>query len=71
MDIYESARTECYNCQYKANIQGDCHIRCLNPDDTLVFNSYGVNKGWAFYPFNYDPVWKESKCKNFLAIKEI
>lgn len=28
-------------------------------------NPYGVNSGWCFFPFNYDPAWLEGDCSQF------
>lgn len=30
------------------------------------FNAHGVRSGWAFFPFNFDPVWLET-CTGFVA----
>ena len=26
---------------------------------------HGIRSGWFFYPYLYDPVWKEKDCKNY------
>lgn len=33
----------------------------LNGDTIPIvkFNEYGVDKGWASWPYNYDPIWIE------------
>lgn len=56
---------ECYFCEFKRNIPGDAHIRCVNPDENMRGDPHGIRSGWFFYPINFDPVWKTKKCSNF------
>jgi len=58
-------RTECYECCYKSNIAGDCHISCSNPDPNMTGNPHGIKMGWFFYPLIFDPTWKTKFCDNF------
>lgn len=57
--------SECYDCQYKQNIPGNCHIKCVNPDPEMTGKTYGMLNGWFNYPFCFDPVWKTKNCANF------
>ena len=57
--------SKCYECQYKRNIPGDCHIQCMNPDPGMTGNPHGIKKGWFYYPFIFDPVWMTKECENF------
>ena len=60
-------RNECYECMHKREVPGNCHIACMNPSvDVLRHgNAHGKKNGWFIYPMLFDPVWKESLCKNF------
>jgi len=31
---------------------------------TIKFNPVGIRRGWAMWPFNFDPVWLE-ECSGF------
>ena len=51
---------DCYTCEYKREIAGDCHIRCAHPtprDINIVGHETGIRGGWFFYPYNFDVVW--------------
>lgn len=56
---------ECYSCIHKRNVPGDAHIACSKPDPEVQGNPHGISHGWFFYPVNFDPIWKESNCRNF------
>ena len=60
-------RNECYECMHKREVPGSCHVACINPSvDVLRHgNAHGKKNGWFIYPMRFDPVWKESLCKNF------
>lgn len=48
---------KCYGCKHRRNVPGDCHSSCANPVALAIGDSYGIEKGWFFHPFNFDPVW--------------
>ena len=56
---------ECYSCAHKRNVPGNTHIKCVNPDADMVGDQHGIQNGWFVYPSLFDPVWKESMCKNY------
>lgn len=58
-------RKECYNCLFKREVPGNCHIECVKPDADMTGNPIGVKRGWFLYPFLFDPVWKEKLCSNY------
>ena len=60
-----SSSTSCYECKNRREIPGDCHSQCVKPDASMIGNKHGIKNGWFMYPFNYDPIWMESDCKNF------
>jgi hypothetical protein len=62
---------ECYNCYHKRNIPGDSHIQCINPDKKMIGKEHGIKKGWFYYPFNFDPIWKLKRCNNFIFMEKI
>lgn len=35
--------------------------------DIIDIDPHGIKKGWANYPFNFDPIWIKS-CKFYRAI---
>ena len=57
--------TECYSCIHKREVPGNEHILCVNPDLEMIGNKHGIKRGWFFYPFLFDPTWKEKDCSNF------
>lgn len=61
---------ECWSCQHRRAIPGNCHISCAKPDPTMTGHPHGIKNDWFFYPINFDPVWKTKKCVNFEA-KEV
>lgn len=58
-------RNECYSCMNKRDVPGNCHIKCINPDESMKGSQHGINNGWFIYPILFDPVWKESICNNY------
>jgi len=58
-------RNECYYCKHKKNIPWNTNIECNKPDTEMKGDIHGVKNGWFVYPHNFDPMWKEKKCKNF------
>ena len=64
-----SIHAECYQCSNKRDVPGNCHIMCVKPDPNMTGSSHGIRMGWFFYPFLFDPVWKNKKCNNFEEIK--
>ena len=58
---------ECYSCEHRREIPGDCHSRCVNPDPAMTGHAHGIRNGWFWYPLNFDPVWKTRDCANFKA----
>ena len=59
----------CYNCKNHRTVPGDCHIQCNKPDPNMKGNLHGIVNGWFYYPFLFDPIWCDSNCNNFEAIK--
>jgi hypothetical protein len=55
----------CYDCTFMRKVPGDAHIACVNPDPDMKGNLHGIRSGWFYYPFCFDPVWKEKECCNF------
>lgn len=60
----------CYKCQHKRDVPGDCRISCADPDPNMEGDPWGINHGWFFYPFCFDPIWKARTCQKFIPIKE-
>jgi len=60
-----SMQNECYRCNHMRKIPGNCHIECRKFDEQMTGAYHAVVSGWFFYPFNFDPVWKEKFCRNF------
>jgi len=58
-------KTDCYKCKHRRTIPGDCHTRCAKPDSYMIGNKHGISNGWFMYPYNFDPIWRESECANF------
>jgi len=58
-------RNECYHCKHRRNVPGNAHIECVKPDVDMIGNQHGIENGWFFYPFLFDPRWKEKICNNY------
>lgn len=58
-------KTNCYECKNRQTIPGDCHTQCAKPDPDMTGNEIGKKRGWFYYPFNFDPIWKTKECSNF------
>lgn len=59
----------CYKCKHRGTIPGDCHSSCSNLKANVVGDETGINGGWFFWPFNFDPQWL-LKCDGFKAKEE-
>jgi len=56
---------ECYSCMNRANVSGNCHIKCMDPDPNMEGREIGIRRGWFNYPHLFDPVWKTKLCANY------
>lgn len=63
-----NARTECWSCKHQQKVPGNAHIKCAKPDPEMRGSPHGVKNGWFFYPFLFDPTWKEKSCSNYEAV---
>lgn len=61
---------ECYSCKYRQGVPGDCHISCGKPSRNVRGEEWGIENGWFFYPWNFDPTWKVNLCDNFEEDRE-
>jgi len=68
--MLQQARSECWECTFKREVPGNCHIACSNPSlDVLRHGDpHGVKNGWFFYPLLFDPTWKRSLCRNYTPV---
>ena len=64
-EIERTKMNECDSCEHRRAIPGDAHIACINPDPNMEGDIHGIRSGWFFYPYLYDPVWKEKDCINY------
>jgi len=60
-----SKKKTCWTCVNRRNIPGNCHISCAKPDPKMTANEHGIQNGWFYYPFNFDPVWMTKDCSNY------
>lgn len=60
----------CHKCEYVRSIPGDCHVSCTSGTARVEVNNYGYSQGWAFWPFNFDPIWIES-CSGFKSNEKL
>jgi len=63
-------KVKCYKCGYKGSISGNAHIQCnfdwdKSGNSTPKGSLYGIQRGWYFFPLNYDPIWMEDECQFF------
>lgn len=60
---------QCYTCEHRRTIPGDCHTRCAAPwakgDDIPRGDPVGVKNGWWWFPFNFDPTWHTDWCERY------
>ncbi len=58
-------KPNCYECVFRSAIPGDSHSKCAAPRSASVEgHSVGIEGGWFYWPFNYDPKWLVS-CDSF------
>ena len=61
---------KCKKCVYSRSIPGDAHISCSRKAARAFnVNEGGVEKGYFFFPFNFDPIWAEG-CYGFVDKNE-
>lgn len=58
------SKPDCYECKFRRNFPGDAHSSCANVHATVAGDPHGIENGWFFWPFNFDPVWLIS-CDSF------
>lgn len=64
----ELVKNDCYNCEFRRNVAGNRHIKCVNPDTDMTGDEHGIRRGWFMYPLLFDPTWMTSKCKNYSSV---
>lgn len=57
-------KPDCYKCVHRLTVPGSCHSRCNNKNAIVVGNQHGINRGWFYWPINFDPVWLQ-QCNGF------
>jgi len=58
---------KCNDCIFKKNVPGSAHFSCSRSSTGVSnVNKHGVEKGWFFFPFDYDPVWAED-CTGYIS----
>jgi hypothetical protein len=75
-------KPNCYECKNRHDLIGDYHSECrvgggvlaalllgCSPKGSPRFNPHGIKNGWAFWPFNFDPIWLEA-CPYFQGKEE-
>lgn len=59
----------CWTCDYKENIPGNAHIKCMR-----IFDDVEPPKSketmYYLFPFNFDPIWQEEECKGWAKQKD-
>lgn len=60
----KSSEVKCGLCVNLRSVSEDTHRSCINTDAIVQLNQIGVQRGWANWPHNFDPVWIIS-CNSF------
>ncbi len=60
----------CYQCKHRRMIPGDTHTQCVfqwNSKEQAIpeGDRYGIENGWWYFPFNFDPTWMIGECSEF------
>lgn len=55
---------KCTGCIYKSKVPGSAHSQCSKHSAFVNLNNHGVQSGWAFWPYDFDPVWVDS-CDSY------
>jgi hypothetical protein len=58
------SKPNCYDCEHRRTIPGDCHSSCANTLAKVTGEKHGIKNGWFNWPFNFDPNWLTS-CDGF------
>jgi hypothetical protein len=61
---------ECLVCEYAHMLTPEGVLACSKPDWTVEFSNYAKLKKLVRYPHIFDPVWKNTKCRNFRKNEE-
>lgn len=67
-------RNKCYECSHRGRVIGSAHSSCMaatikGPTCKVpTFDPHGIKNGWAYWPYNFDPVWLLN-CDRFEDIK--
>ena len=72
-------KPDCYKCEHRGDLVGDCHSKCKHPSTDEVGvkritdaaialgiqgDPHGIIKGWFNWPYNFDPIWLK-RCNGF------
>lgn len=57
-------KPNCYKCDHRHDIPGDCHSSCENKTASVEGDPGGIKNGWFLWPLNFDPTWLVS-CDGF------
>jgi len=64
-------RNNCYQCPHRRKVTGSAHSACnigMMPikfvnketgEKMIKLDPIGVQMGWCYWPFNFDPTWVE------------
>jgi len=55
---------DCYKCEYRRELDGSAHSKCIMQSAKVIKDQQGVNGGWCNFPHNFDPVWIDG-CDSF------
>ena len=56
---------KCYSCKFRRSVPGDTHSSCAKQNALVQVNQHGFSNGWAFHPFNFDPIWIDG-CDSYV-----
>ena len=68
----DKKKKTCYQCKHRRTIPGDAHTQCAfqwNPKKQAIpeGSPRGIENGWWYFPFNFDPIWMIGECGEFDA----
>jgi len=62
-----SEKPNCFECTHRGKVPGSTHSCCNHPNASkleVVGKQYGIDSGWFFFPYNFDPCWLQ-ECNGF------
>lgn len=69
-EFFVAKNEKCRSCKYKTNNAGTHHVGCSKKMAHVSINPHGLANGWAYHPFDFDPIWIEA-CDSYVNVNHV